>query len=150
MDVEWLMIADAAQVVGNKLYLLGGGWDVLTVNSGFPFPQHLAIAISIKVPWGETNRKHSFELEIIGETQSSEDVKPLLKVGGQFEVGRPPGIPAGRDQRVQLAIDINLKIDSPGTRNVIAKINGQEMRRFDFLVVPGPMLALRTERRGEE
>jgi hypothetical protein len=24
--------------VGGKLYLLGGGWDMLTVNTGFPVP----------------------------------------------------------------------------------------------------------------
>ena len=29
MDVEWLILADAAQVNGNKLYLLEGGWDRL-------------------------------------------------------------------------------------------------------------------------
>ena len=28
MEIEWLILADSAQIVGNKLYLLGGGWDV--------------------------------------------------------------------------------------------------------------------------
>ena len=34
MEVEWLILADSAQVIGNKLYLLGGGWDQLAVNTG--------------------------------------------------------------------------------------------------------------------
>ena len=32
-SIEWLILADAAEVVGGKLYLMGGGWDRLTVNS---------------------------------------------------------------------------------------------------------------------
>jgi len=39
MEVEWLILADAAQVVGNKLYLMGGGWDKLTINNVFPADQ---------------------------------------------------------------------------------------------------------------
>ena len=44
MEIEWLILADAAQVTGNKLYLLGGGWDRLNVNRDFPVNQHCAIA----------------------------------------------------------------------------------------------------------
>ena len=31
MEVDWLILADSAQVTGGKLYMLGGGWDRLTV-----------------------------------------------------------------------------------------------------------------------
>src|SRR5688500_1930861 len=42
MEVEWLILADSAQVIGGKLFLLGGGWDVLTVNTSFPWQQRCA------------------------------------------------------------------------------------------------------------
>ncbi|MFQ5874804.1 MAG: hypothetical protein ACE5JL_13555 [Dehalococcoidia bacterium] len=150
MEVEWLILGDSAQVVGNKLYLLGGGWDRLTVNTGFPFNQRCAVAVSIRVPWNETNQKHSFEIEVASEDPATEEPKSLAKAGGQFEVGRPPGIPQGQDQRIQLAIDINLGIDTAGTKVIIARIEGQEMRRTHFNVVPGPMLTVRAQRRGDE
>jgi hypothetical protein len=139
MEVEWLILADAAQVVGAKLYLLGGGWDRLTVNRPFPFDQRLALALSISVPWNETNQKHSFEVEIVSEDNTTEEQKSLVKVGGQFEVGRPPGIRAGQVQRFQLAVDMNLKIETAGIKTVIARIEGQEMRRIEFTVLSGPM-----------
>ena len=139
MEVEWLILADAAQVVGAKLYLLGGGWDSLTVNKEFPIDQKCALALSIKVPWNETNQKHSFEVEIISEDNTTEEPKSLVKVGGQFEVGRPPGIRPGQEQRFQLAIDMNLRIETAGTKTVIARIEGQIMRRLDFTVISGPM-----------
>ena len=149
MEVEWLILADSAQVVGNKLYLLGGGWDRLTVNTGFPTDRRIAVALAVKVSWNETNQKHTFEVEVASEDPATEEPKSLLKIAGQFEVGRPAGIPQGQDQRVQLAIDLNLKIEAPGTKVIIARIEGQEMRRIRFTVVPGPMLPRELQRQDE-
>ncbi len=143
MEVEWLILADSAEVVGNKLYLLGGGWDRLTVNTGFPIDQRCAIALSVRVPWNETNQKHVFEVEVMGEDTQTEQPKSLVKVGGQFEVGRPPGIPQGQEQRIQLAISMNLRLDSPGTKVIVARIEEQEMRRVHFNVIPGPMMPMK-------
>ena len=139
MQLEWLILADAAQVVGGKLYLLGGGWDRITVNSPFPVQQRVALAVSIKVPWNETNQKHTFEVEIISENRETEELKSLMKMGGQFEVGRPPGTRQGQDQRLQLALDGGLVLEAPGRKMVVARIGGQEIGRTEFQVVQGPM-----------
>ena len=138
MEVEWLILADAAQVVGNKLYLLGGGWNQLTVNAPFPVEQRMGLAFSVKVAWNETNRKHSFEIEIISEDQATEEPKSMMKVGGQFEMGRPTGINPGQEQRFQIALDAGLKLDKAGTKTLIARIEGQEMRRLSFYVRANP------------
>ena len=63
MEVEWLIIADAAQVVGGKL--LGGGYDRVTLPKGPPAGHSMAVAVSFRVPWNETNVKHDFELKIL-------------------------------------------------------------------------------------
>ncbi len=144
MKVEWLIVADAAQVVGNKLYLLGGGWDVLTVNSGFPFSYRFSVATSFKVLWNETNQRHNFEIEVF-----TEDGETLTKVGGQVEVGRPPGIRPGQEQRMQLAADFGVELKGPGTYAVVARLEGQEDARTQFHVVPGPMLGIRTGTEGK-
>ena len=136
MEIEWLILADSAQVVGNKLYLLGGGWDVLTSRKGFPYDQHCGIAVAVKIPWNETNQRHSFEIEVISEDRSTEEPKSVAKLGGEFEVGRPPGIPLGQSQRIQIAVDIGLKIESPGIKTVIARIDGTESKRINFNVLP--------------
>ena len=137
MQLEWMILADAAQVVGGKLYLMGGGWDRITVNSPFPVQQRLAIAVSVKVPWNETNQKHTFEVEIISENRETEELKSLMKMGGQFEIGRPPGTRQGQDQRLQLAFDVTLGLEAPGRKMVVAKIEGREIGRTEFLVAPG-------------
>ena len=130
MDVEWLILADAAQVSSNKLYLLGGGWDRLTIASTLPVTHQMAVAAAFRVPWNETNERHDFEIEV-----TDEDGNGVAKLGGQFEVGRPAGVVPGQDQRTQIAVNIGLQLKQFGTYAVIAKLNGKEGGRFPFNVV---------------
>lgn len=138
MEVEWLILADSAQVLGGKLFLLGGGWDVLTVNSGFPLDQRCAVAAAFRVPWNDTNQRHQIQIEI----EDEDGQHKLATVGGEIEVGRPPGTPPGQDQRVQLAADFALRIEKPGTYRIVAKV-GEATEYTTFRVVPGPVLALK-------
>lgn len=132
-DVEWLILADAAQVVGGKLYVLGGGWDVLTMNRPFPSQHRMAVAVSFRVPWVETNQKHNAQIELV-----TEEAKTLFKIDAQFEVGRPPGIKGGQEQRMQVAADLAVQFDGPGTYELIVRLESQERTRTPFNVVAGP------------
>ena len=130
MEIEWLMIADAAEVVGNKLYLLGGGWDRMSVNTAFPLNKQIGIALSFKVPWVETNERHQFEIEV-----ATDDAQTLHKASGEIEVGRPTGIPPGTDQRVQMAATANIRFKQAGQYVIIARIDGEDSKRVGFHVV---------------
>lgn len=135
--LDWLILSDGAQVVGGKLYLLGGGWDVLTVNSGFPVQQHLAIAAAFRVPWTQTNQKHSVEIRLLND--DSQEV--LATIAGEFEVGRPPGIPPGSAQRSQLAAQLVVAFAQPGPYAIRCAIGGEEQvtSHVSFRVVAGPL-----------
>ncbi len=139
MEIQWLMLADAAEVVANKLYIMGGGWEVLTVNTPFPVARHCSVAIAVRVPWQETNQQSTLDVEI-----ATEFGETLGKITGQFEVGRPPGIRTGQDQLMKLAVDLDLNLDGPGRYFVIGNVNGQTSTRMMFQVVPGPLLAARS------
>ena len=130
MDVDWLILADAAQIVGGKLYLLGGGWDVLTVNAPFPAQQRCTIAAAFTVPWHETNQPLQVEIVVMDGDGAS-----LGTISGQVELGRPPGLPQGSDQRAQLAAEMGLTFPAPGTYVVVARCNGEEGKRAAFRVV---------------
>ena len=129
MEVEWLIIADAAQVVGGKLYLLGGGYDRVTLPKGPPAPHSMAVAVAFRVPWNETNTKHAFDIEILDG-----DGHKIFGGSGQFEVGRAAGIPPGQDQRTQLAMNIGWRVDKLGSYEAVARVMNAE-RRFPFHVV---------------
>ena len=51
-----IMLADFAQAVNGKLYIMGGGWSLIG-----PAPCPTAIAIKIEVPWNQTNEKHNLK-----------------------------------------------------------------------------------------
>jgi hypothetical protein len=113
-----MMLADSAQAVGGKLYILGGGW-----SSVGPEPTPFALAIKVEVPWDQTNVKHSFRLslmdndgqEVLGE--SPDGLRPIAIDGG-FEVGRPAGLKAGTPIDVPIALNIGPITLEPDQRYV--------------------------------
>ena len=133
-QIEWLILADAAEVVNKKLYLMGGGWDRITVNK-LPYRHSMAAALSILVPWTESNILRSFAIEI-----QTADGKQIAKEPAQFEVGRPPGAIPGQPLRAQVSLDMQLELEGLGTFVVIASVEGGEDQRFSFNVVGGPGL----------
>lgn len=130
MDIEWLILADAAQVTNNKLYVLGGGWDKLTINQPLPSGHQMAVAISILVDWNETNTRHDFEIELVDADGTS-----IGRVQGQIEAGRPVGAAPGQPQRVQAAVNLGFPIAKLGTYAVAAKLDGEVKRQFSFEIV---------------
>jgi hypothetical protein len=132
MQAEWLILADAAQVNGGKLYIMGGGWDQLNVAHALPFTHRMGIAASFRVPWNETNQKHNVEIRLV-----TDDGEELVKIAAQLEVGRPPGIPVGSDQRAQLAADLGVQFKKPGVYAIVALVEGEERSRTTFRVAGG-------------
>ncbi len=92
-----ILLADAAQSVGGKLYILGGGWTVIN-----PGPVKMAVAIKLEVPWSRSNEPIPWLVDIVDA-----DGQPLnvpsppdgqerpVRIGGEVEVGRPPGLRKG-------------------------------------------------------
>jgi hypothetical protein len=112
-----MMLADAAQEVGGKLYILGGGWSITG-----PDPVPMAIALKLEVPWDRTNVKHSLLIELVDEDANpimvpgpAEDQVPL-QVTGEFEAGRPPGVKPGTPIDSALAVNFGPLPLEPGRR----------------------------------
>lgn len=99
-----MLLADAAQEVNGKLYILGGGWSV----TGPDVPP-MSLAIKLDVPWSEANVPHRFEMVLVdtdGRTISTGGEGPDVRVDGTFEVGRPAGLPAGSDIDFAFAVSV--------------------------------------------
>ena len=111
-----MMLADAAQSVGNKLYVLGGGWSLTG-----PQPTPSALAIHIKVPWDQANVRHKLRVELIDQ-----DGRPVIadgpegeqdiRIESEFEVGRPAGLKSGTPIDVSIAINVPPLPLPPGGR----------------------------------
>jgi hypothetical protein len=129
ISTDFLILCDAAQVQGEKLYMLGGGWSQIWVKQ-FPAQHHVAVAAGILIPWLETNARHEFHLQV-----RDEDGVKFGEVQGQFEQGRPPGLPPGSAQRVMLAINMNIRIERACEAVAELSLDGEISRTVPFRIV---------------
>ncbi|MFW6075461.1 MAG: DUF6941 family protein, partial [Chloroflexota bacterium] len=108
MQVEWIMLADSAEVVNNKLYMLGGGWDHLVLKRQFPTRYTLALALAIRVDSGDATSQPRLLLRI-----EDEEGTQLAKVNTRIDAER---LSAGgtRSRRVQLAFKMPLRFAHEG------------------------------------
>lgn len=101
-----MLLCDAAQVAEGKLYILGGGWSMIG-----PEPTPSAIALKLEVAWGEVDTSHHWELYLVDEdgedvaVDTPEGPRPV-EVRGDFQVGKPPGLPEGSPVDVSLAVNL--------------------------------------------
>ena len=117
-----MLLADAAQEVNGKLYVLGGGWSV----TGPDLPP-MAIAIKLDVPWVEADSQHTFILELVDQDGRAVGAGDSggVRAEGTFEVGRPVGLPAGSDIDFAFAVSIPPFPISPGRFTWKLSIDGE-------------------------
>jgi hypothetical protein len=101
-----MLLADYAVVSDGKLTIVGGGWS----QTG-PEPAAFGIGLLIQVPWDQANTPHAFSVELLdadGSPVSFEtddaDEQPVA-FGGDFEVGRPPGLKPGTPLDFPVAVN---------------------------------------------
>ena len=125
MDIDYAVLADHAEVVGNKLYLMGGGWDTVGANEA-PAPVRLAIAAGVRIEWDETNVPIPVLITI-----DDDDAQEVLRLQAEVNMGRPPGLPAGSSQLSQVAATVQVSLPRFGGYrvNVIAGGGESEVRR---------------------
>ena len=131
MKCEFLALADAAQVQGDRILILGRGWQCLTAGDGFPFEHHLGVAASLLVGGLETNQPHSYEFRVSPEDSAAE----LADVEGEFKKERPAGTPPDDDQHMLLAANLAPRFESAGPYIVQMLVDGEELARTNFTVL---------------
>jgi hypothetical protein len=113
-----LLLADSAQAVEGKLYVLGGGWSIIG-----PQPAPMALAVKIEVPWSDANIPHQVKVELLDEDGQpimvdTPDGEQPIEVSAQFEVGRPPGLKPGTPIDVPMAMNFGPMPLPAGSRYV--------------------------------
>lgn len=112
MDIEHVMLADYAEIVGGKLYLMGGGWDTNTVNE-LPAALRLAVALGLRIEWDETDLLIPVLIRI-----EDDDGREYLRMEGSIQTTRPADLPDGATQLSQLAANLPLTVPAAGGYNV--------------------------------
>jgi hypothetical protein len=137
IDIPYMLLADGATAVGGKLYVLGGGWNMIGVAEfpGRP-PTPFSIAIGVSVPWTHTNRKFTLTIELVDADGERVDDE----MGVALESGRPPGMRPGTSQNIPLTLTAHPEFPAPGAHTLAAKIDGEIKKTVSFEVVPLQMI----------
>lgn len=115
MKIEYALLADAAQAVGGKIFVLGGGWNLFR-SATFPAPVQLAVAIGLGFTSNEVGVKCPLSVVIADEA----GVPIIPEVKGQVETGQTaPDMPKTASVKIPVAININLSLPHPGTYGIV-------------------------------
>jgi hypothetical protein len=132
LAIEFVILVEHAEVIHGKLYLMGGGWNSITVQD-FGAPLILPLAVSVLVPWQATNRPHTVTISI-----QSADAAVLAEQHRPLTVGRPATIEPGTSQRSLLVLRVPVTLPGPGRYVALASVNGTSETRVTFRALAPP------------
>ena len=131
MNIGFLLLSDHSEAVNGKLYLTGGGWNVLRLPE-LPHEWSFHIGLGIDVAWHETNDPH----ELVGHRSRTPTAIELGEgLTANFETGRPPGMPAGQEQRLVMSIAATATFATAGPHAAVVQVNGEELGRARFYLM---------------
>jgi hypothetical protein len=133
MEIGFLLLADHSEAVNGKLYMTGGGWNVLRLPE-LPHEWGFHIALGLDVAWDETNRRHNLQVNI----HDPDGTELGDGLSAEFETGRPPGMPPGQDQRLVMSIGASATFSTSGPHAAVVQVNGEELGRARFYLTEAP------------
>lgn len=133
MQIAFLLLTDYSESLNGKLYTLGAGWNVLRFPE-LPQEWRFGVGLGIDIVWDETNRRQTIQLVI--QDPDGNDLGEELSM--EVEAGRPPGLPAGQDQRMVVSINVGATFETPGPHAVVVRSGDSELARSRFYVTQVP------------
>jgi hypothetical protein len=135
------MLCDAVAVESGKLYMQGGGWNMVMTTE---FPAKIArigVAALIHVPYSKTNALHRLLVQLQDDDGNRIPLGPGEEgmLEAQFNVGRPPTLQAGEEQLLPFAVNLDaLSFSKPGTYSFVFTLNSDELARLTFRITGPP------------
>jgi hypothetical protein len=98
-EIEFVILAERAEILNGKLYMMGGGYDRLFLD--WPPPQSLPItfAVGLLVPLEASRREHHLQFAIRDEAGNTVAASDLIGLN----IARPTGLCQEERPRVMLA-----------------------------------------------
>lgn len=136
LQVDYMILADAATTAEGKQYIHGAGWDTIGA-AHFPVIQPaLTVAVLLRIPWNDANTPYRLEVDVLDADGASILPNPPGPMGGTITVGRPPNVPQGNDLLAPLVFNLaGIRFPQPDDYLVIMRVNGETAKRFPLHVV---------------
>jgi hypothetical protein len=136
VELDYALLADAAQVSEGKTYILGGGVSILWRDQ-YPAPLGIVLAMQLTHHRSEVNTSHQLRIQVMDA-----DGNPVVpELQGDMQLGEPlEGLP----RNVPLAAPIVLGfppmpvLQRPGAYAVEILLDGRHVRSLPFAVSRPP------------
>jgi hypothetical protein len=126
------MLADAAVVQGGKLYIHGGGWDTLWVETLPATQPAMAFAWIFELEDAEALEELRFVVELLDE----DDAPTGPRLEAALNAGHPPGSRPGAPVFIPLQWTLNLvELPRAGGYRVRIHVGERELASVPFRVV---------------
>jgi len=120
------LLADAAQVAGGKLYVLGGAFDTITAREFPAVHRSISLVLVLEVGPGDRNRDLELAIDLYDEDGGELGVSSK----GSFRVGTPSTLPAGATSLVPIvSVFGNIQFPEPGGYVFIVEHEDEELAR---------------------
>jgi len=132
MRLTTAMLADAAQVQGGKLFVLGGGFDTITARTLPVVHRSLSLAMVAEVEADERHRDLEISIKLVDEDGQEMNVEAQ----GKLRVGAPPNLPPGATSIVPIVSPFH-NIEFPEAKGYafVVSYGDEELARVRFRVV---------------
>jgi hypothetical protein len=115
LELEFLIVGEAAEAVNGKLYMMGGGWNQIQ-SAAFPTIARCGIAVAVSV---HTKERREIPVRVVYSNDPKQDEKNQnvlsLELQGLLTSGVPlPGMTLPDVQRVMLVVNGNFPVPSAG------------------------------------
>ena len=132
MRLTTAMLADAAQVQGGKLFVLGGGFDTISARTLPIVHRSLTLAMVAEVAPDERHRDLEISIRLVDEDGQGLDVEAK----GKLRVGAPPNLPPGATSIVPIVSPFH-NIEFPEAKGYafVVDFEEDEVARVRFRVV---------------
>lgn len=129
VEVEFLILADYADVVNGKLYMIGGGWNQFTTPPQMRTWQFTAAA-GLLIPWHEIGK----EINVIFTVEDADGKQVQSKCEASILADKGSNVVEGQNFRAILTLGFTMQNILPGTYSVVAATKN-ESKRATFYVV---------------
>lgn len=135
MKLTSAMLADAAQVQSGKLFVLGGGFDTISVRS-LP-ATHRSVSLAMVAEVGPDERQQDLDLKVQLVDEDGAELGVVAK--GKLRVGAPPNLPPGSPSVVPIVSPFH-NVTFPDAKGYafVVSVNDNELARVRFRVVKLP------------
>jgi hypothetical protein len=131
-----VLLCDFAEAVNGKLYVMGGGWNLLFAPDQ---PANMSLAVVLAVDWNETNQRKRLTVELLDANGDPFEVGGnAVVLNSEFEVGRPPGIKPGTSLNTPLAFRFDGLVLPAGGYEFKVSIGGKVVASRPFTVTLPP------------